>query len=301
MKSSNIAVILVNWNQYELTRSCIISILNCSFQDFEIFLVDNASEDNSLEKLKQEFSDITFIQNKKNLGFTGANNIAIKEAIRRKFEYIMLLNNDTEVKFNFFEPLLLSLKNDTKLVAVQPLILNFHDKNTVWNFGGKFNNFFGYVTTMNKGINKSKLLENKNTEWISGCCFLFKSEIIDKIGYLDDYFFVYYEDADFSLRIKEAGYEIGLQKNSEIYHHEGASWKLKKLNKEGKLSPYTRYLTIRNHIYFIQKHQIKFNFLGKWIYQFFKIFSFSFYFIVRMRFQKLSMVFKGFKDGLKGY
>ena len=301
MKSGNIAVILVNWNQYELTRNCIISILNCSFQDFEIFLVDNASEDNSVKKLKKEFSYLTFIQNKKNLGFTGANNIAIKEAIRKKFEYIMLLNNDTEVKYNFFEPLVLSLKKDKKLAAVQPLILNFRDKNKVWNFGGKFNKFFGYVATMNEGVDKSKIteIEIKNTEWITGCCFLFRSEIVDKIGLLDDYFFVYYEDADFSIRIKEAGYEIGLQKNSEIYHHEGASWKFKKSNREGKMSPYTRYLTIRNHIYFIKKHKIKFNFLGKWIYQFFKIFLFSFYFIIRMRFKKLSMVYKGLIDGLK--
>jgi len=301
MKSSNIAVVLVNWNQYYLTRNCILSILNCSFKDFEIFLVDNASEDNSSKKLKKEFNNISFIQNKRNLGFTGANNIAIKEAIRRKFEYIMLLNNDTEVKYNFFEPLLLSLKKDKKLAAVQPLILNFKNKNIVWNFGGKFNNFFGYVATMNKGVNKSKIKENEieNTEWITGCCFLFRSEIIEKIGMFDNYFFVYYEDADLSIRIKEAGYEIGLQKNSEIYHHEGASWKFKKLNKEGKISPFTRYLTIRNHIYFIQKHQKKFNFFGKWIYQFFKIFLFSFYFIFRMRFEKLGMVYKGLIDGLK--
>ena len=301
MKSSNVAVILVNWNQYDLTRSCIISILNCSFKDFQIFLVDNASEDNSLEKLKKEFNNINFIQNKKNLGFTGANNIAIKEALRGKYEYIMMLNNDTEVKYNFFEPLVLSLKKDKKLGAVQPLILNFKNKNKVWNFGGKFNNFFGYVATMNKGVDKSKIteIEIKNTEWITGCCFLFRSEIVDKIGLLDDYFFVYYEDADFSIRIKDAGYEIGLQKNSEIYHHEGASWKFKKFNKEGKVSPYTRYLTIRNHIYFIQKHHKKFNFFGKWIYQFFKILLFSFYFIIRMRFKKLSMVYKGLIDGLK--
>ena len=127
MKLGNIAVILVNWNQYELTRSCIISILNCSFQDFEIFLVDNASEDNSLNKLKKEFNHISFIQNKRNLGFTGANNIAIKEAKRKKFGYIMLLNNDTEVKYNFFD-----IKNLSRyptitriLISIQATIIQF--------------------------------------------------------------------------------------------------------------------------------------------------------------------------------
>ena len=295
----NLAVILVNWNQYDLTRACIISLLECTYQDFEIFLVDNDSNDNSVLKLKKEFEKVNYIQNSRNLGFTGANNIGIKNALNRDFGFIMLLNNDTEVESDFIEPLLSSFKSNVQLGAVQPLILNYHSKETVWNFGGTFNSFFGLVQTLNKGVRRSELKENYLTDWISGCCFMFKANIASEIGLLDDFFFVYFEDVDYSLRIKKAGFELGLQEKSVIYHHEGASFKGKIKKIEGTVSPYTHYLRLRNHLYFNSKYNAEFNFFGKWIYQIFQIFSYILYFTIRLRFNKLKMIYKGLIDGMK--
>ena len=90
------------------------------------------------------------------------------------------------------------------------------------------------------------------------------------IGYLDNDYFVYYEDADYSLKIKNTGYNLGIVKESIIYHHEGKSWIQKSW--EGSVSPYTHYLNIRNHIYFIKKHNLDFNFIGVWIFNFLKYF-----------------------------
>ena len=99
--------------------------------------------------------------------------------------------------------------------------------------------------------------------------------------------------------IKKAGFELGLQEKSVIYHHEGASWKKKSKNREGTVSPYTHYLRLRNHLYFNAKHNTEFNFFGEWIYQIFQIFSYILYFTIRLRFNKLKMSVKGFLDGLK--
>jgi len=81
-----------------------------------------------------------------------------------------------------------------------------------------------------------------------------------------------------------------------IYHHEGKSW-IQKKSWEGSVSPYTHYLNIRNHIYFIKKHKSEFSLFGVWIYQFIKIFSYSAYFTIKLRFVKLKMVCKGLIDG----
>jgi GT2 family glycosyltransferase len=126
---------------------------------------------------------------------------------------------------------------------------------------------------------------------------VFKSSLVDLIGYLDNDYFVYYEDADYSLKIKNTGYNLGIVKESIIYHHEGKSW-IQKKSWEGSVSPYTHYLNIRNHIYFIKKHNLDFNLIGVWIYQFFKIFSYLLYFTIKLRFVKLKMVYKGLIDGL---
>ncbi len=295
---NTLAIILVNWNQYELTKSCIQSILNCSFKNLQIIVVDNCSKDKSITKLIDHFPSVHFIRNNSNLGFTGANNKGIEYAKRKDFEYIMLLNNDTEVDENFIEPLLNRLNCQKEIGAVQPLILNFHNKKKVWNFGGRFNKFFGIPVTLNKNIEFNSLKNESLTEWISGCCFMFRTKLVDIIGYLDDDYFVYYEDADYSFKIKNIGYNLGIVKESIIYHHGGKSW-IKKKSWEGSVSPHTHYLNIRNHIFFIKKHSSEFNIIGVWIYQFFKIFSYSLYFIIKLRFVKLKMVYKGFIDGLK--
>jgi GT2 family glycosyltransferase len=275
-----------------------MSIFNCSYQNFKIIVVDNYSKDKSVSKLKKDFTKIHFIQNNSNLGFTGANNKGIEYAKSEGYEYIMLLNNDTEVDENFIEPLLNRLNFEKEIGAVQPLILNFHNQKTVWNFGGRFNKFFGIPITLNKNIELNSLQNESLTEWISGCCFLFRSSLVDLIGYLDDEYFVYYEDSDYSLKIKNAGYKLGIESKSIIYHHEGESWKKEK-SRGGSISPFVHFLVIRNHIFFIKKNKKEFNSFGKWIFQIFKLASYSSYFIFMLRFEKLKMVYKGFFEGLK--
>ena len=297
--NKELAIILINWNQYELTNSCIKSILNCSYKKFKIILVDNCSKDNSVTKLKRDFPNVHFIQNNSNLGFTGANNIGIEYAKSEDYEYIMLLNNDTVVKNTFIEPLVDSFKKN--VMAVQPLILNYPDSNTIWNNGGSINSLFGIFKTINKNKNISliKNFDKKETEWISGCCFMIRSSVIDEIGILDDNFFVYYEDVDWSIRITEKKYKILIVPSSIIYHFEGGSWKTKKKNKEGYISPYTHYLNIRNHIYLIKKHKNMFIIPSSVFFQIFKIISYSLYFLLRLRFSKLKMVWKGLWDSFK--
>tara|TARA_B100000900_G_C20562958_1_gene709741 strand:- start:275 stop:1186 length:912 start_codon:yes stop_codon:yes gene_type:complete len=297
MKNS-LSIILVNWNQYELTRACILSLLKCNYKNFKIIVVDNNSYDKSIYKLSREFDQVYFIKNNSNLGFTGANNIGINKAKTIGSEYIMLLNNDTEVESNFLEPLIKRLENESDLGIVQPLILNYQNKDIVWNFGGKFLRFFGNPVTLNKNKNICSIVDCKYTEWVSGCCFVFRSSLTDLIGMLDDDYFVYFEDVDYSLKIKKAGYKLGVEINSKIYHHEGESWKIKK-SLSGNISPFVHYLRFRNHLYFIKKNYAEFNLFGTILYQFFKLLVFSFYFILRLRFRKLKMVFKGLRDGLK--
>ena len=211
MKKTNpsVAVILVNWKKYTLTSKCIDSINKSIYKNFKIILIDNQYTEKYLIELKNKHKDIIVFKDKYNLGFTGANNIGISYALENDFDYIMLLNNDTEVEANFILPLIERLEENFFLAAVQPLILNYYSKNTIWNAGGKLNKFFGTTQTRlnNKELNP-KLVFNDFTDWISGCCILIKSEIVKKTGLLDEKFFAYYEDVDWSLRMKGLGYEL---------------------------------------------------------------------------------------------
>ena len=292
IQNNKVAIIIVNWKQYELTKSCLSTLKSSKFNDFQIILIDNESNQKELNDLKNQFDQVKTFTSEKNLGFTGANNIGINYAIKNQFEYVMLLNNDTEIDKNFINPLLEAFQKYNKLGAVQPVIMNFYQNKKVWNAGGNLNKFFGYTSV----IKKPKYI-NRKIDWITGCCILIKTVVIKKVGLLDENFFAYYEDVDWSIRIKKAGYDLAVVKSSLIYHH--GSKASKNESSEGTLSPFVHYLNIRNHIFLLRKNKDIFNSFGILVFQFFKILSYSLYFIIRLRINKLKMVYNGLKDGFR--
>ena len=297
---NNIAIILVNWNAFDLTVQCIKSVTTTGFPSANIFLVDNASKDNSGPKLRERFMDVNFIQNQENLGFTGGNNIAIDKALEMGFEYVMLLNNDTEVTEGFIEPLLKAIEGNDEVAAVQPLILELNRKELIWNAGGDTDRFFGLSKTRfeSQELDKVRSSLKSSTDWITGCCILVRSSIIHEIGMLDNKFFAYHEDVDWSIRMRKAGYELRVVPESIIFHLSMASLRSDIKQKEGFLSPFMHYLHVRNHLFLIRKHLDYFNPVGVWGYQFIKLFGYSAYFLFRGRFTKFRYAMRGFKDGI---
>ena len=254
-------------------------------------MVDNESSEKKLNVLLNDFNNLKVIQNKLNLGFGVANNQAITYALENNYDYVMLLNNDTEVDQNFISPLINCIEKNNSIGGVQPLIMNYNKRDLIWSAGGYLNKFFGNTTT-------NKSLEKKlNLDWITGCCMLLKTEVIKKTKLFDENFFAYYEDVDWSLRIKDLGYSLQLVETSLIYHHGSIS--SNNSTSEGKLSAFVHYLNFKNHIYFLRKHSEKFNFFGVVLYQIMKLISYSIYFILRFRFNKLKMIYKGLIDGMK--
>jgi len=294
MINSTVAIIIVNWKKYDITSTCIESILNSTNSNFKIILVDNESDNKKVKKFKYR-NEIEIIQNKKNEGFSKANNIGIDYALKNNYDYTLLINNDTIVEKNLIE-VLLKTAEAKSFSVVQPLILNYNGKE-IWNAGGRINYFFGNFITRKK-LGNSLNSSHELTEWFTGCCCLFKTKIFKDIGKLDERFFAYYEDVDFSLRLKKYEYKIGFTSKTQIYHYESFS-SISNNSKGGKLSSYVHYLNIRNHILILKKHSDLFNSFGTRMYQIFKIISYSIYFIFRLRFTKLNMVYKGLLDSYK--
>jgi len=295
MINSKVAVIIVNWKKYHITSSCIESILNSTTNsNFKIILVDNESDNKKVKNFKYR-NEIEIIQNKKNEGFSKANNIGIDYALKNNYDYTILLNNDTIVEKNLIETLL-KIAQAKNFSVLQPLILNYNGKE-IWNAGGRINYLFGNFITKKILVN-SLDSSHELTEWFTGCCCLFKTKIFKEIGKLDERFFAYYEDVDFSLRLKKNRYKIGFTSETQIYHHESFS-SISNNFKGGKLSPYVHYLNIRNHILVLKKHSDLFNSFGTRLFQIFKIMSYCIYFIFKLRFTKLNMVYKGLVDSYK--
>ena len=273
-----------------MTANCIESVIKCNYPNYEIILVDNES-DISKVSIFMSRENIKTILNPKNEGFSKANNQGIEYALKNNFDYILLLNNDTVINNNLIDVLIKTIQVK-KVYAVQPLILN-HDGRKIWNGGGKINYFIGTFSSSKKAYDSFKLIE-----WFTGCCCLFDSKLFKDIGKFDERFFAYYEDVDLSLRMKKSGYKIGFTSQTDLIHLESASSKFETI-KEGSLNPFVHYLNIKNHILILRKHSKIFNPIGSLLFQIFKIFSYKSYFILRFRFLKLRMVYKGLRDSLK--
>ena len=295
-KDSSVAIILLNWNGFEFTKSCIDSLLQTINRDYEIILVDNGSEDDSLQHLMHLYPDLHFLKSPTNLGFTGGNNLGMHYALKKGFEYILLLNNDTVVERDFLSPLVERLKNCTACAAVQPLIYFMHDREKTWNAGGRYLKWLAISKTLYTIPDNTGAYP---TDWITGCAFMVKSSVIEQIGVLDDLYFAYFEDVDWSLRMKKAGYLLEIVPTSRIYHEAGASSKSKSGGNEGFLNPRVHYLNVRNQLFQIRKYATFPYGMIAWPFHIGKIGLYALYFIGRGRWKKLSAIGRGFRDGIK--
>lgn len=293
----SVAIILVNWNGYAFTSACLESLREVDFPDFTVILVDNASLNQEGRQLKTKFSEIQLIENSENLGFSGGNNVGIKKALAEGYTHVMLLNNDTEVEPDFLGQMLLRFQNNSSLGVVQPLIFFLHDKTKIWSAGGKWNKFLGRAITLGDRKDKAEYqAKNQALDWATGCCMLIRREALMATGLLNEQYFAYFEDVEWSLRFREKGYQIGLAAEAQIYHEAGAS--SKKKHSEGTLSPRVFYYHVRNQLFLIRTQVHGFSFIFAASYHLVRFTIWMSYFCVRARFQKLKSVARGIREGM---
>jgi len=219
-----VAIIVLNFNGAAVLRKCLASLFKVRYPNLEIIVVDNNSEDGSLEDARKGFSRATYIKNEENIGFAAGNNVGIRFALDRLADYVLLLNNDTEVAENFLESLILLAEEDKTIGILSPLIFKGKTKE-VWFSGGEID-----WLKMKSGHRKELINQNYyQNDFITGCAMLVKKEVFSKIGLLDEDYFLYYEDADFSYRAVQSGFKLAVVAKSHVYHFEKSEDR--KLNK----------------------------------------------------------------------
>ncbi len=299
IEAPSVAIILVNWNGYGLTKACLNSLSRLAYDNFSIILIDNGSEDASGQRLKSEFPEVIYLQNDQNLGFTGGNNVGITYALEHGFDYVLLLNNDTVVDPGFLTPMVSFLERNPQYGAAQPKILYEGRKDTLWNAGGGYFKWLQMTWSIGIGQKDEGQFDlEKDTHWITGCCFLVKQSCIREIGLLNEDYFAYYEDVDWSFRMREKGFRLRYIPSSVIYHVAGASSIARQKSKEGNVQPIVHFYRIRNHLFLIRRHGNVLSFTLSLIYQSVKNLLFTLFFITRGRMGKARAVCKGYKEGL---
>lgn len=210
-----VSIIILNYNRKERLKKCLDSIFQISYPNFEVVIVDNNSNDGSFEMAKTGYSRAVLIKNEKNIGYSSGNNVGIRYALERMTDYILLLNNDTEVKPTFLSRLVGVAENNPQIGILSPLIFDGYS-GKVWFSGGKID----WIKMKAINLSEIRAEDNFDTDFISGCAMLVRKEVFGKAGLFDEDFFLYWEDVDFSLRAKRSGFKIGVAASSWINHFE---------------------------------------------------------------------------------
>lgn len=232
----NVNIILLNYKGYADTTACIKSLRKSTYKEYTIIVVDNNSGDGSYEKLKAENQDCVVLQAGYNKGFSAGNNVGIRYALENGADYVMMLNNDTEVAPDFLD-IMMSKANDD--VVITPRIYYYSEPHKVWYAAGRIN--WSRCTVYNGDEHESSYVD-----YASGCCLLMSRKVIEQVGMWAEEYFMYYEDMDYSLRIIGNKFKIFYEKNALVYHKVGRT--------AGVQSKLAIYYNVRNRLYVIKKY-----------------------------------------------
>jgi len=236
MQKPSVFVIILNYNGKDTLLECLSSVYRSDYANMSVVVVDNASDDGSFENARERFSTAHFIRNSANLGFSKGNNMGIRFALEKFADYVFLLNNDAEVFPDTISLLLEAAQKNKSCGIISPLILK-PEGSKIWFAGGKID--YLKMRCLHEFLVQSK--DAYTSEYISGCAMLIKKEVFQKIGIFDEHFFLYYEDADFSVRAKRNNFDLLVFPGAKVLHRETSN---------DKNSQKTYYLVLSALIFF---------------------------------------------------
>lgn len=214
---SKIFIIILNYNGVLDTIDCLASLYKQDYPHFEVVVVDNGSTDDSVQVISRIYPNVIVIENKTNYGYTGGNNIGIQYAIENDAQYVWLLNNDTIVESDSLSKLFMAANESVNIGLASPLIY-YYDKPSEIQFSGNIINWREKNISVVRDV---ELLTNKTAlknMALWGTALLIKRDVINKIGILNDKYFAYHEDIEYSSRAIKNGFINIVVPSSKVYH-----------------------------------------------------------------------------------
>ncbi|OGY89714.1 MAG: hypothetical protein A2927_00155 [Candidatus Komeilibacteria bacterium RIFCSPLOWO2_01_FULL_45_10] len=229
-KMKKVAIIIVCYNGLKYLPKLLGSIFTFQPETVqqEIIVIDNASMDNSVPWLKQNYPALKIFGQSKNLGFAQGNNLGLKYAITNDFDYAMLLNQDTIIEDGYLDKLVAKAESNPAMAAVQPKILLYPLTDLINSVGNVIHYLgFGY-TFGHKSANRESRIKNHEINYCSGAACLLKLAVLKKVGLFDEKLFMYHEDLDLGWRFLLAGYQNVIELSAVVYHQYEFSRSIKK-------------------------------------------------------------------------
>lgn len=253
------AIVILHYKNEEDTIECLDSLVGRSKSKppFKIIVVANCASEEFCSNLRKKYPYIDLVSTKENVGFAKGNNLGIEKARKLTCENIILLNNDTIIKDSFIDKLVSFARSDQSIGLVSPKIyfakgFEYHKDRykekergkVIWYAGGILN--WQNIYASHRGVDEvdtGQFNKTVDTDFVTGCCVLIKKQVIDKIGFLDEKYFLYFEDVDYSVRARRSGFKV-------VYYPEVAIWHKNAASSDRPGSNIHVYYQTRNRLYF---------------------------------------------------
>jgi GT2 family glycosyltransferase len=243
-----VLIVVLCYNGVELTLACLESLRRVEYETFDVMIVDNASVDGTPAIVQERFPEIGMIETGANLGFAAGNNVGLRYALDQQYDYTLLLNNDTEVAPDFLATLIQAAESDVTIGVVGPTIYYDERPDLIWSAGGSIDWRHGTSAMRGIGARDRGQYVTSDVDFVSGCALLCKRVALERAGLLDERFFMYYEETEWCVRTKRAGFRILHVPDAHIWH---------KIPLDARADqPYVAYYMTRNRLLFLQTTRV---------------------------------------------
>lgn len=248
MKSSLplVVTIILNTNRKIDTLEALHSLSENTYPEQHIIVLDNGSTDGSIAAIRQSHPEVEVIELEQNLGYAGNNNVGIRAALEAGAEWVLVLNEDTILAPDCLERLVKLGERDPQIGIVGPMVYHFNEPQIIQSAGGKMTPGWVSVHLAQNELDSGQFPDPHEVDWISGCAIMVRKAVIEQVGMIDARFFYYWEETEWCLRARAAGWKI--------FHHPQAHLWHKGVQRDYRPGPNVTYYSTRNRLLMLSTH-----------------------------------------------
>ena len=246
MEQPFITTVVLNTNHREDTCALLTSLGESTYKNHQVIVLDNASTDGSVPAINASYPGVRVVELDRNLGYAGNNNVGIRDALAAGADWVFVLNEDTIVAPDALDCLMQAGESDPRIGILGPMVYHFNEPAVIQSAGGKLGRHWETWHLAQNQPDNSQYCQPHDVDWISGCAILVRRAVIEQVGMLDERFFYYYEETEWCLRAKEAGWRLVQVPQAKVWH--------KGVQRDYRPKPYVTYYSTRNHFLMMARH-----------------------------------------------